>query len=74
MKTRSLTVLALLLSAAPALLLAGAPALAQTGPAAINGAPAARKDKTVNWPTYNADLAGSRYLPLAQIDASNFKD
>ena len=74
MKTRSLTLLALLLSAAPVLLLAGAPALAQSGPAALNGAPAARKDKTVNWPTYNADLAGSRYLPLAQIDANNFKD
>jgi quinoprotein glucose dehydrogenase len=74
MKTRSLTLLALLFSAAPVLLLAGAPALAQSGPAALNGAPAARKDKTVNWPTYNADLAGSRYLPLAQIDASNFKD
>jgi len=29
---------------------------------------------TVNWPTYNADLAGSRYLPLDQINASNFKD
>ena len=30
--------------------------------------------KSVNWPTYNADLAGSRYLPLDQIDGSNFKD
>src|SRR5262245_50744241 len=24
------------------------------------------------WPTYNADLKGTRYSPLAQIDASNF--
>src|ERR1035437_3320724 len=24
------------------------------------------------WPTYAADLAGSRYRPLDQIDASNF--
>jgi len=28
--------------------------------------------QTVNWPTYNADLNGSRYLPLDQINASNF--
>ena len=30
--------------------------------------------QTVDWPTYNADLAGSRYRPLDQINASNFKD
>ena len=60
MKT-SLPLLALLLTAAPVL-------------AQVNGAPAARRDKTVNWPTYNGDLAGSRYLPLAQINAGNFKD
>ena len=24
------------------------------------------------WPTYGADLAGTRYRPLDQIDASNF--
>jgi quinoprotein glucose dehydrogenase len=29
--------------------------------------------KDGEWPTYTADLAGSRYRPLAQIDASNFK-
>ncbi len=54
------------------LLLAASPAaLAQ-----INGAPAARNTGpgTMNWPTYNADLAGSRYLPLDQINAGNFKD
>ena len=28
--------------------------------------------RNVNWPTYNADLAGSRYLPLDQINAQNF--
>ena len=27
-----------------------------------------------DWPTYNADLAGSRYRPLDQINASNFND
>jgi quinoprotein glucose dehydrogenase len=27
-----------------------------------------------DWPTYNADLAGSRYRPLDQINASNFSD
>src|SRR3954465_10621777 len=26
----------------------------------------------VEWPTYTADLAGSRYRPLDQINASNF--
>jgi quinoprotein glucose dehydrogenase len=26
----------------------------------------------VDWPTYAADLAGSRYRPLDQINASNF--
>ncbi|MFZ4688683.1 MAG: PQQ-binding-like beta-propeller repeat protein, partial [Polymorphobacter sp.] len=54
--------------------LAGTPLAAQTS--GINGAPAARQvdPKTVNWPTYNADLAGSRYLPLDQINAGNFKD
>src|SRR5882724_10119775 len=28
--------------------------------------------KDTEWPTYNADLAGSRYRPLDQINASNF--
>ena len=28
--------------------------------------------KDVEWPTYGADLAGSRYRPLDQINASNF--
>lgn len=54
-----------------AVLLVATPALAQ-----VNGAAAARQPDpaNVNWPTYNADLAGSRYRPLDQIDASNFKD
>jgi len=30
--------------------------------------------KDVEWPSYTADLAGSRYRPLDQINASNFKD
>src|SRR5262245_53249320 len=28
--------------------------------------------KNGDWPMYTADLAGSKYSPLAQIDASNF--
>ena len=28
--------------------------------------------KDTEWPSYNADLAGSRYRPLDQINASNF--
>ena len=51
-----------LVTLAAALAAAAAPAMAQS------------KDATVNWPTYNADLSGSRYLPLDQINASNFKD
>lgn len=42
--------------------------------AAALGAASFATAQTVNWPTYNADLAGSRYLPLDQINASNFKD
>jgi quinoprotein glucose dehydrogenase len=30
------------------------------------------KPKNTEWPTYNADLAGSRYRPLDQINATNF--
>lgn len=30
--------------------------------------------QNVDWPTYNADLAGSRYRPVDQINASNFND
>ena len=29
-------------------------------------------NKNYEWPTYNADLAGSRYRPLDQINAANF--
>src|SRR5216684_2041816 len=32
------------------------------------------KPKNTEWPTYNADLAGSRYRPLDQIHAGNFKN
>src|SRR5271165_4711401 len=38
--------------------------------------PAAQKataaEKDVDWPTHAADLAGSRYRPLDQINSSNF--
>src|SRR6516225_4947786 len=30
------------------------------------------RDKSGEWPTYAADLAGTRYRPLDQINASNF--
>src|SRR5712664_4497718 len=30
------------------------------------------KPKNTDWPTYAADLAGSRYRPLDQINATNF--
>lgn len=40
----------------------------------ISFEPLAASAQTVNWPTYNADLAGSRYLPLDQINAGNFKN
>lgn len=30
------------------------------------------RPKDTEWPSYNADLAGSRYRPLDQINASNF--
>src|SRR5580704_4785173 len=36
----------------------------------LAGQPAVQKD--VDWPTYAADLAGSRYRPLDQVNASNF--
>ena len=32
------------------------------------------KAKDTEWPTYGADLAGTRYRPLDQINASNFND
>src|SRR3954463_7662611 len=33
---------------------------------------AAAQAADVEWPTYTADLAGSRYRPLDQINAGNF--
>ncbi len=35
---------------------------------------AQNKDNGTEWPTYAADLAGTRYRPLDQINASNFND
>src|ERR1700745_2605914 len=32
------------------------------------------KAKDTEWPSYAADLAGTRYRPLDQINASNFND
>jgi quinoprotein glucose dehydrogenase len=37
-------------------------------------APAQSHAKDTEWPTYAADLAGTRYRPLDQINASNFSD
>lgn len=48
-------------------LLAAAATLGLGTSALAQGAPA-----NMDWPTYNADLAGSRYRPLDQINASNF--
>jgi quinoprotein glucose dehydrogenase len=44
--------------------------------AAIFSTPAAPQSQTKNsdWPSYAADLAGTRYRPLDQINASNFGD
>jgi quinoprotein glucose dehydrogenase len=36
--------------------------------------PAQWHAKDTEWPTYTADLAGTRYRPLDQINASNFND
>lgn len=35
---------------------------------------AVAQTKDTEWPTYGADLANTRYRPLDQINASNFKD
>jgi len=37
-------------------------------------APAQSRTKDTEWPSYAADLAGTRYRPLDQINASNFND
>src|SRR5207249_923886 len=36
-------------------------------------APAQWHPKDTEWPTYTADLAGTKYRPLDQINASNFR-
>ncbi len=41
----------------------------QAGPTAASGFPSTKNGE---WPHYNADIRGSRYSPLDQIDASNF--
>jgi len=47
-----------------------ATALALVAPPALPQSQA----KTTDWPSYAADLAGTRYRPLDQINASNFND
>src|SRR4029077_2269454 len=37
-------------------------------------APAQFQPKNTEWPSYGADLAGTRYRPLDQINTSNFSD
>ncbi|HEY2660179.1 MAG TPA: pyrroloquinoline quinone-dependent dehydrogenase [Caulobacteraceae bacterium] len=54
---------------AAALMLSSA-AVAQTAAPAASSPAAAVRD--VEWPTYAADLAGSHYRPLDQINAANF--
>jgi len=49
-----------------------ATALLLASTALIQTAGAQTPAKDVEWPTYTADLAGSRYRPLDQINASNF--
>ena len=44
------------------------------GGRAAGAAPARPPAPDVDWPTYAADLSGSRYRPLDQIDAANFSD
>src|SRR3989454_7433585 len=36
--------------------------------------PAQTRTKDTEWPSYAADLAGTRYRPLDQINSSNFND
>ena len=42
--------------------------------AAVGGPPPGPSDEDVEWRSYAADAAGSRYAPLDQIDASNVAD
>ena len=42
--------------------------------ACAQAASAQYRAKDTEWPTYAADLAGTRYRPLDQINASNFND
>jgi quinoprotein glucose dehydrogenase len=60
------------ISIAAALLLTTA-AAAQT-PAREGAASARTTNNVANWTTYNADLKGSRYSPLDQINAGNFNN
>jgi quinoprotein glucose dehydrogenase len=45
---------------------------AQSTNKATNQSTNGATNKDFEWPTYSADLAGTRYRPLDQIDASNF--
>ncbi|HWJ70732.1 MAG TPA: PQQ-binding-like beta-propeller repeat protein [Sphingobium sp.] len=52
-------------SVVAAIALVAGPGAAQT---------AGSSGQNMDWPTYNADLAGSRYRPLDQVNAANFND
>ena len=57
---RAVSPIAVLVGLVGALLVAVAPMVGQD------------RSKSGEWPTYAADLAGTRYRPLDQINASNF--
>ena len=48
--------------------------LIAAGAVSASAALAQYKPKDTEWPSYAADLAATRYRPLDQINASNFKD
>ena len=52
----------------------GAVVVALLAGASLADAQAPTNGQYVNWTSYNADLKGSRYLPLDQINASNFNN
>lgn len=48
-----------------------AAALAVAAPVAAQPGPGAARPPAADWPTYNRDLAGTRYSPLTQINRDN---
>src|SRR5262244_1850149 len=61
----------LLTRSIPALVLLGA-GLAWMQPRVVGQATGMPSTKNGEWPMYTADLRGSKYSPLDQIDATNF--